>query len=186
MASNQRNNAVMSREQRFRAKKWNRMFVSRTLITSPAFLDLRTATACQVFLIFLAKCQWEKVQNRPGRRDKEYVLVNNGEIQFTYLEAKKKWGISDKRFVKALDDLIRVGLIDIAKTGLGLKKDVTLYAMSDRWEKFGTDEFVVRQRPKRTQQIGFTNKNKQGRNCKSQNRVNVPQGLLTNVPQGLL
>lgn len=100
------------------------------------------------------------------RHEKEWHLTNNGEIQFTYLEAKEKWGILGSRFTRAIDDLIRVGLIDIAKTGCGLHKDVTLYAISDRWKKFGTDEFVEMKRPKRTQQYGFINKNKYGRNCK--------------------
>ncbi len=119
-------------------------------------------------MIFLNKCQREQVQTRPGRREKDWVIVNNGEIQFTYDEAETKYGISEGRFRRALDDLIRVGLIDITKTGLGLKKDVSLYAISNRWEKFETDEFVVKKRPKRKQQFGFTNKNKHGRNCKKQ------------------
>jgi hypothetical protein len=161
--------ALMTREQRFRAKKWDRMFVSRSLITSKAFWDLKTATSCRVFFIFLSKCRMEKVETRPGRREKEWAITNNGEIQFSYIEAQEKYGISDGSFTRAIDDLIRVGLIDIARTGLGLKRGVTLYAISDRWEKFGTDEFVVKKRPKRKQQFGFTNKNKYGRNCKKAN-----------------
>jgi hypothetical protein len=160
--------ALMTREQRFKARKWDRMFVSRSVITSTAFLALKTAAACQVYLIFLNKCVPKKLQTRPGRREKEYMITNNGEIQFTYTEAETKYGISEGRFKRAIDDLIRVGLIDITKTGLGLKKDVSLYAISDRWEKFGNDEFVVETRPKRKQQLGFTYKNKHGRNCKRQ------------------
>ena len=57
-------------------------------------------------------------------------------------------------------NLIRVGLIDISRTGLGLHRDVTLYAISERWEKYGTDEFVVKKRPKRKQQFGFAGKSK--------------------------
>lgn len=160
--------SLKTREQRFREKKWDRMFTSRKMITSKAFLSLRTATACQVYMIFLSKCRWEKVQTRPMRREKEWIITNNGEIQFSYNEALEKWGISDGKFTRAIDENIRVGLIDIAKTGCGLHKDVTLYVISDRWEKFGTDEFVVKKRPKRKQQYGFTNKNKHGRYCKKQ------------------
>ena len=101
-------------------------------------------------------------------REKEWCIANNGEIQFTYKEAKLKWGISYSKFTRAIDEVIRVGLIDITKTGNGLQKDVTLYAISDRWEKYGTDEFVVKKRPKRKQQYGFTKKNKHGRNCKKE------------------
>jgi hypothetical protein len=150
--------ALMTREQRFKARKWDKMYVSRRMVTSKAFLDLRTATACQVFMIFLSKCRMEKVQTRPGRNEREWQIVNNGEIQFTYIEAETKYGISAGKFTRAIDELIRVGLIDIAKTGMGLHKDVTLYAISDRWEKFGTAEFVVMKRPKRKQQFGFAGK----------------------------
>jgi hypothetical protein len=43
---------------------------------------------------------------------------------------------------------------------MGLHKDVTLYAISDRWEKYGTDEFIVKKRPKQKQQFGFAGKSK--------------------------
>jgi hypothetical protein len=158
--------ALKTREQRFRARKWNKMFVSRAVITSKAFLALKKVAACQVYLIFLSKCRMEKLQTRPGRSEREWFITNRDELQFAYAEAEEKYGISAGKFTRAIDDLIRVGLIDITKTGLGLHKDVTLYAISDRWEKYGTDEFVVKKRPKRKQQYGFTNKNKHGRNCK--------------------
>jgi len=148
----------MTREQRFKARKWDKMFVSRRMITSKAYLDLKTATSCQVFMIFLSKCRVEKVQTRPMSREKEWRITNNGEIQFTYAEAEAKYGISTGKFTRAIDELIRVGLIDIAKTGMGLHKDVTLYAISNRWEKFDTDEFIVMKRPKRKQQFGFAGK----------------------------
>lgn len=167
MATDSDINSLKTRERRFKEVKWDRMFVSKRLITSEAFLALKTAAACQVFLIFLYKCQWKPIEGKP-KRSKEYYLANQGEIQFTYLETKEKWGILDKRFTRAIDEVIRVGLIDIAKAGCGLHKDVTYSAISDRWEKYGTDEFVVKKRPKRKQQYGFTNKNKHGRNCKWQ------------------
>ncbi|GAH34362.1 unnamed protein product [marine sediment metagenome] len=108
----------------------------------------------------------EKVQARPMSREKEWRITNNGEIQFSYREAKKEHHISNGRFTRAIDDLIRVGLIDIAKTGFGLHKDVTLYAISDRWKKFGTDEFMVKKRQKRKQNLGFAKGNSYGKNCR--------------------
>lgn len=163
-------NSIITKEQRFKKAKWDRMFVSRRMILSKAFLSLKTSPACQVFMIFLHKCKPEKVQTRPMSREKEWTITNNGKIQFTYKEAKGKWGISDGKFTRAIDENLRVGLIDIIHCGFGLCKDVTLYAISDRWEKFGTDEFVVKKRPKRRQQLGFTNKNTCGRNCKAKKK----------------
>ncbi len=167
MAKDNEINSLKTLEQRFKELKWDKMFVSRKMITSKAFLSLKTATACQVFMIFLNKCQWKPIEGS-SKRSKEYYLANEGEIQFTYREGWKKWGINSNKFTRAIDELIRVGLIDIAKTGFGLYKDVTLYSTSNRWENFGTDEFVVKKRAKRKQQFGFTNKNKYGRNCKRQ------------------
>ena len=155
MAEKRDIDALRTREQRFKARKWDKMFVSRSVITSKAFLALRTACACQVYLIFLNKCRWEKMQARPMHREREWQITNNGEIQFTYAEAEGKYGIPAGKFTRAIDELLRVGLIDIAKTGLGLHKDVTLYSISNRWEKYGTDEFVVKKRPKRKEQFGF-------------------------------
>lgn len=165
MAKKSEIDVLKTREQRFKEVKWNRMFVSRRQVTSKAFLALKTAAACQVFMIFLTKCVPKQIDGKPNRRDGWYI-ANNGEIQFSYIEAEQKWGIKSGKFKRAIDDLIRVGLIDIAKTGFGLHKDCTLYAISDRWEQYGTDEFVVKERPKRIQQLGFTNKNRYGRNCK--------------------
>jgi len=151
-------NALMTRKQRFKARKWDKMFISRNVITSKAFLALKTACACQVYLIFLNKCRMEKVQAKPMHREKEWQITNNGEIQFTYIEAETRYGIPAGKFTRAIDELIRVGLIDITKTGMGLHKDVTLYAISNRWERFGTAGFVAKKRTKRKQQFGYAGK----------------------------
>ncbi len=164
MAKRSEIDSLKTREQKFKEVKWNKMFVERRAVTSKAFLDLNTAAACQVYMIFRTKCRMEKVQIRPMSREKEWVIANNGEIQFTYDEALGKWGITQKKFTKAIDEVVRVGLIDITKSGFGLQKDKSLYAISDRWEKFGTGEFVARKRQKRKQQLGFTKGNSYGKN----------------------
>ncbi len=163
MAKKSEIDSLKTREQKFKEVKWGRMFVSRKQITSEAFRSLTTAAACQAFMIFLYKCQWKPIEGSP-KRSREYHLANNGEIQFTYDEALGKWGITGKKFIKAIDELVRVGLIDITKSGFGLQKDKSLYAISNRWEKFGTDEFVVKKRAKRKQQLGFTKGNRYGKN----------------------
>ena len=161
--------SLKTREQRFKEVKWDKMFVSRKQITSEAFRDLKTAAACQVYMIFLYKCQMKPVEGSP-RRKNEYCIANNGEIQFSYDEALEKWGITQKRFTKALDELVRVGLIDITKSGFGLHKDKSLYAISDRWKKFRTDEFVVKKRQKRKQNLGFAKGNSYGKNSTSKQK----------------
>ena len=168
-----REDGLRTREQRYRDGRWDRMFVSRALITSKAVLSLKTAAACQVLMIFLNKCKPKKVQIRPGSRDTAFVIANNGEIQFSYREAVETYGLSTGRFTKALDELIRVGLIDIAHSGFGLKKDCTLYAVSERWKKFGTDEFERVERQKRLEKMGFQEGNRHGRNSRRQKKSTV-------------
>lgn len=153
---------LKTREQRYKDRKWDKMYVSRSTITSKAYLSLKTTAACQMYLIFLSKCRMERVQARPASREKEWMITNNGEIQFTYKEALTGYGISNKRFVKAIDDLVRVGLIDISRQGSGLYKETSLYAISQRWKEFGTDEFVEQKRRKRAAHFGFTKGNKHG------------------------
>lgn len=179
-----REEALQTHEQRYKARRWDRMFISRRVITSEAFLSLKTATACQVYLIFRSKCRLKRVQARPGSRDKVYIITNNGEIQFTYNEAFEKYGISSKRFTKAIDELVRVGLIDIAHSGFGLQKDVTLYAISDRWERFGTSEFEKARRTKRTEKIGFRKGNTHGRYARHGKISTVVEGCCSTVLQG--
>ncbi len=148
------------------------MFVSKRMITSKAFRSLKTAVACQVYMIFLTKCVPKQVDGKPKRKY-GWFIANNGEIQFTYIEAEEKWGISSGKFKRAIEQLVVVGLIDIAKSGFGLHRDLSLYAISDRWEKYGTDEFVQMERPKRKQKIGFRKGNKHGKNCKPKKKSTV-------------
>jgi len=89
----------------------------------------------------------------------QYHIANNGEIQFTYREAKDKWGFQTKVFRNAIDQLVEYGFIDITHTGSGLHRDVTRYAVSDRWQQWGTDEFKSARRPKRKVGYGFAKKN---------------------------
>ena len=102
-------------------------------------------TGQNVFLIFLTKRQVAKV----GRKGKEKrVIVNNGEIVFPYCDAKKKYGIPASTFSRAIDQLIKFGLIDINHHGGGMVKDMTTYYISDRWRDYGTPEFKKQFRPK--------------------------------------
>jgi hypothetical protein len=103
-------------------------------------------------------------ERRPCTREKGYVVANNGEITFTYKEARDKYGLSAGQFKRAIDDLVRVGFIDVTKSGYGLHKDVSLYSLSDRWRSFGTPEFKEKARDKRMQDIGFKPGNRLGRN----------------------
>ena len=148
--------------------KGQNIWVERRLIQSKAFQSL-TATAIKVLMIFLTKRQCEQI----GRRGKEqWTIKNNGEITFTYKEAKSKYGISESAFRCAIDELISKGFIDIARTGMGVHKVTTLYSISDRWKLYGTPGYEpAKPRPRKPINRGFQKGNKLGRNCKKKSTV---------------
>ena len=167
MNRQQEEQALMTREQRYRARKHDRMFISRKMVTSPAFRALKTPASYIVLFAFLDKCQWKNLQIRPGCRDKSWVHVNNGDLTLSYNEARENLGLSDGKFIRAIEDLIHTGFIDINKTGCGVHREVTTYWLSSRWQQFGTSEFEKAERVKRKQAIGFKKGNQFGRRCKS-------------------
>jgi len=125
------------------------------LIDSKAFRKLN-GTALKVLIYFYRKRQLVRV----GRKGKEiWTVKNNGEIVFPYTEAEKKYGLTKRRFRDALDNLIELGFIDIAHHGGGMMGDCTLYAISGRWRKYGTGQFIYKTRPKDTRGLGFTPEN---------------------------
>ncbi len=120
--------------------------IEKQLLKSEAFRDLSGA-AKTVYLDFRMKCRVKTMKGKNGRRGGR-VILNNGEIEYCYSEAEKR-GITRPRFMRSIDSLVESGLIDIAHSGSGGKKgDKSLYAISGRWQKFGTDDFVPGQRPK--------------------------------------
>ncbi len=54
--------------------------------------------------------------------------------------------MSPERFKKSIDNLIRVGLIDLEKHK-PQTREATIYSLSARWHKFGNEDFVERKRP---------------------------------------
>jgi hypothetical protein len=151
-------------------RKWQNIWVERGLIESKAFAALKTTTAHRVLLIFYTKRQFEK----SGRRGKEqWYIKNNGEIVFTYNEAKKRYGISYSAFRNARDEILDKGFVDIAASGQGTYKVATFYSISDRWRLYGTPEYEPAQpRPKKPINRGFQKGNQFGRNCGQKKEIN--------------
>ncbi len=122
--------------------------VTRELLKSEVFRRLN-GTAKTAYFDFLMKC---KVKNRTIKigRGSERVILNNGELEYCYSDAEKR-GIPRASFMRALDTLVGCGFIDISHSGSGgTKGDKSLYAISDRWMKWGAESFVPATRPKDT------------------------------------
>jgi len=124
----------------------NVIVINKDLLKSQVFREL-SGIAKSVFFDFLMKCRVKKSKARPGRRS-EVVILNNGEITYSYSEALNK-GITRPRFNRALRELIQAGFIDVEHSGSGgVKGDLSTYSISDRWRQFGNDDFEIKTLPK--------------------------------------
>lgn len=134
-------------------KRSPNVWVRGELLTSASYSDLE-GKAAQVLMWFMMRRQMVPV--REGKK-KVWACANDGEIVFTYKEAEQH-GISRAAFMRAVDELIEHGFLDIAKTGAGVFKATTFYGLSDRWRNWGTDKFVKKVRPRKPswrEGIGF-------------------------------
>jgi hypothetical protein len=109
-----------------------------------------------------------------SKHGKQWEIINNGEIEFTFAQAKGDYHISESTFRDAIDELRDKGFLDIAETGAGLYKTKNLYELSRRWEKYGTEDYKPpKPRPKGPMNKGFKKGNKLGRNSKTKTTVEV-------------
>ena len=123
----------------------------RIMCVSPPWMKL-SGTAIKMYFIFKCKCQVTKIKT--GKK-KGFKITNNGEIQFTITEAIKKLGKTKSTVIKAKDELVKYGFIDVAHAGGCLDGDCGKYGISERWMKYGTPEFKEIIRPKDTRNRGF-------------------------------
>lgn len=126
------------------AKQSDVIVLKMCLVKSPVWFSLG-GIAKAVYLLFRTKCRMGRPPGKPGKR--KWIILNNGELVFTYREAKSKYKITASRFRRALDELIEKGFIDVEATGMGVHKVATEYAISDRWRDFGTPAFRQAKRP---------------------------------------
>ena len=111
------------------------IYLNQELITSEAFWALNGA-AYKVFMVFRMKCVWAK--SFIGKKEVK-VIVNNGEITYTFVEAWNNHRIPKSTFLRARDQLIKVGLIEIAEYG-GCHH-TTKYAISNNWRNYPEQTF---------------------------------------------
>jgi len=111
------------------------IYITRDILESDAYWDL-TGVAPQVYMVFRMKCVF--ADRTIGKR-KERIIVNNGEITYTYLEALNNHWIPKSNFLRARDQLIKVGLIEIVEDG-GCHH-TTKYAISNNWRNYPEKTF---------------------------------------------
>jgi hypothetical protein len=131
------------------------------LIESDALRDLSGKWAVVVLIRF-----YQKVYRRNPSKKKQpfhkYIITNNGEITFTYSEAKELGIKSSKTFHKVIRELVEEkGFMDIAEPGHWYEKRPTKFATSNRWKWYGTSRYERVEMPRLLPQgLGFQKKNK--------------------------
>jgi hypothetical protein len=146
-------------------KKSPYIVIEKDLLKSKAFGSLQKGSAAIVLMDFYMK---RVIQFAPSKRGKRRPdIVNNGKIEYTYSEARKKRGFTRPRFHAALKELVEKGLIDVTHHGGGYNGEKSLYAISNRWRKYGTPEFEFKTMPKDSRQgRGFAAVHKRKRKSK--------------------
>ena len=111
------------------------IYIERDILESDAYWDL-TGAAPQVYMVFLMK---RILSDKPFGKNKVRLIANNGEIIYTFKEAFKNHRIPKSNFLRARDQLIKVGLIEIADDG-GCHH-TTKYAISNNWQNYPEQTF---------------------------------------------
>lgn len=140
-------------------------WVERDMFMSRAFLEL-SGFAVQLLILFLAK------------RDitHERKVLNKKSITMTYLELENIYhrregqregkpfgqadlarGISRPRIIRAIDQLLAHGFIEIVHRGGAYQQDKTVYALTDEWQ-FWRPGTIFRKREPDTRRRGYNGK----------------------------
>lgn len=148
------------------------IWFEKELLQSNAYRELKTTACYVVYAIFKTKCQMEpdipyatSKRRRKASLIKKWIIKNNGKLEFTYQEAKDKYGISNQKFQRAIADLVGKGFIDITKRCGDSYNEPNLYGISERWRLYGDKKFIKQSYEKATGRPGFKNGNQYGKNC---------------------
>jgi len=121
------------------------IFLEPALLDSKAFWSL-SRWSILVYSHFLRKRRLSKEKCKGKKHS--YRITNNGEIVFTYREARSL-GISERAFRDAIDELQEKGFIDIARYGKGGRSgESTLYFVDTRWRHYNTEHFQLPKKPR--------------------------------------
>ena len=112
-----------------------------SLIESEAFRDLSGKAAIVTLIRFHQKAYKKRIDGKK-RGLKNLVVTNNGEIIFTYGEAKELGIKSTQTFHKVLKELAEdKGFIDIAYRGNYYENEPSKYSISGRWKRYGSSQY---------------------------------------------
>ena len=124
------------------------IYFDRRILKSKAFWKLNVTATKYLIVLFGRR------QMHPLKTKGEWIIKNNGNILFPYLEAKKRFGIHSNTHLRALRELQEHGFIDVNHFGGGMDGDATTFFISNRWKQYGSPDFVEKEWPKDTRKKG--------------------------------
>jgi hypothetical protein len=131
-----------------------------SLIESEAVKSLNGKWWALFCLIRFHQKAYRKKTSKHKKGYKNLTITNNGEIMFTYGEAKELGMRSSETFGRVIRELVERGFIDIALQGNWYQKEPTKFAISERWKRYGTPDFVKVEVPRQLPKgIGFKKQN---------------------------
>jgi hypothetical protein len=104
-------------------------FIEREMFESRAFLSLK-GFAPQLLILILGKRQFA-THGRKGKQKR--VCINCDKLNITYTEFKNKYGITQPRMTRAIDQLLAKGFLSIVNPGGTFRQDKAVYKLSDNW-----------------------------------------------------
>ena len=123
---------------RRRVNLWIRK--NNDLLYSVAYRSLDYAPALKVYDWARMK---DRIESKTDIRKRKKLGLRKPDpepFSFTFDEAEL-FGLTRKQFARAIRELHAVGIIDVVKKGSGKHKDYSLFAWSERWRKYSTDQF---------------------------------------------
>jgi len=127
--------------------KWHlnaNVYITSKILNSKAFNEL-SGSGIKALLRFMQKRKW-KVEKK-GR--KKVIIYDLHGLVFTYAEARSILNISDRQFLNILNKLVEIGFLDIEHQGGAYGHDYSRYALSERWQLYGTSSFKTMEKKRR-------------------------------------
>ena len=87
-------------------------------------------------------------------------------------------------FRNSIDQLMKLGFVDIAHHGGGMMKDCSKYGISERWRDYGKEEFIKKSRNKDNRKLGYTKDNweeQTGRKRKRKSKIGINNDISSSI-----
>ena len=134
----------------------------RDLINSKAYMSLKGKSA-PVLGIIMCRRKFDR-QKHKIRGKSILTFINNGKIKLVYQEMKKKYGISNYQFSRAIDELCDYGFTDVNSVyNETIQRYEINFTLLHNYKDYGSDKFKP---GKRQKSPTFFNKDKQKRDSR--------------------